>query len=362
MTKHPHTTRGDFDAPAGQTLAAALRERMPDRSWRQVREMCASGKVTVDGDATEAAHRLVGGEKIAWNMAKPDPRRRLLRPGFRMVYEDGHLVVIEKPEGVSTVPYDRKETGTALDLIRDAWRAEGKRATVTPLYTVHRIDKDTSGLVCFAKTKLAERGLHRVFKEHLADREYIAVAHGQVRAGRIESQLVENRGDGLRGSSRRFGGGQHAITHVEVVETFRNATLCRIRLQTGRTHQIRIHLAEQGHPLVGETVYIRDLVRHGGIPIACARLLLHAATLGFDHPVTWEHLHFVADPPTVFADEVAKLRKLRCAAEAAQLRAMRDTPGRTPAWRRSRRSSSLARWAPPPRAPPDPDRRRGTFP
>jgi 23S rRNA pseudouridine1911/1915/1917 synthase len=302
--------RGEFPAPAGVTLAAALRERMPERSWRQVRELCASGKVMVDtAKVVDPAQRLVGGETIAWNMGKPDPRRHVLRAGFRIAYEDGHLVVIEKPEGVSTVPYDRKETGTALDLIRDAWRAQGKRATVTPLYTVHRIDKDTSGLVCFAKTKLAERGLHTIFKEHLAAREYIAVAHGRVRSGRIESDLIENRGDGLRGSARRFGGGQHAITHVEVVESLRNASLCRVRLETGRTHQIRIHLSEQGHPLVGETVYIRDLLRGGGRPMVCSRLLLHAATLGFDHPVTGKRLELAAALPPEFEAEVAKLRR-----------------------------------------------------
>ena len=99
-----------------------------------------------------------------------------------------------------------------------------KNRTVTPLYTVHRIDKDTSGLVCFAKTKLAERGLHKIFKEHQAEREYTAVARGQVRPGRIESQLIENRGDGLRGSSKGFGQGQRAVTDVEVVENLRRAS------------------------------------------------------------------------------------------------------------------------------------------
>jgi pseudouridine synthase, RluA family len=311
--RDPTQTRGSgqggFDAHAGMTLAAALRERMPEKSWRQVRELCSSGKVTVNGErVVEPAHRLAGGESVAWNMGKPDPRRRVLRPGFRIVYEDGHLIVIEKPEGVSTVPYERKESGTALDLIREAWRGQGKRATVTPLYVVHRIDKDTSGLVCFAKTKLAERGLHRIFKEHLAKREYAAVAQGQVRAGRIESQLIENRGDGLRGSARGSGQGQRAITEVEVAEHLRSATLCRVRLQTGRTHQIRIHLSEQGHPIVGETVYIRDLLRRGGKPIPSERLLLHAATLGFDHPVTGERLHFTAPLPPEFAAMVARLR------------------------------------------------------
>jgi 23S rRNA pseudouridine1911/1915/1917 synthase len=301
--------RGEFEARADKTVAAALRAEMPGKSWREVRELCASGKVTVDGQlVAESAHRLAGGERVAWNMSKPDPRRRIARPGFRIVFEDGHLIVIEKPEGVSTVPFERKEAGTALDLIREAWRRKGKAATVTPLYVVHRIDKDTSGLLCFAKTKLAERGLHRVFKEHLAEREYVAVAHGRVRPGRIESRLIENRGDGLRGSAQRRREGQRAVTEVEVVEQFASATLCRVRLQTGRTHQIRIHLAEQGHPLVGETVYIRDLLRRGGKPISCPRLLLHAGSLGFVHPVTGERLHFRADPPPEFEAMVARLR------------------------------------------------------
>lgn len=301
--------QGEFPAPPGVTLAAALREQLPGRSWRQVRELCASNRVTVDGQVVaEPARRLAGGEVVAWSLVAPDPRRRALHPGFRIVYEDGHLIVIEKPEGISTVPYERKETGTALDLIRDAWRAQGRKATATPLYTVHRIDKDTSGLVCFAKTKLAERGLHKVFKQHLAAREYLAVAQGRVRPGRIESDLIANRGDGLRGSARRFPGGQHAVTLVEVVEHWARATLCRVRLETGRTHQIRIHLAEQGHPLVGETVYVRDLLRAGGKPIACPRLLLHAATLGFDHPVTGKSLRFASDLPPDFTAEMAKLR------------------------------------------------------
>jgi 23S rRNA pseudouridine1911/1915/1917 synthase len=225
-----------------------------------------------------------------------------------MVHEDSHLIVIEKPEGITTVPYERRDTGTALDLIRAEWRRQGKRATVTPLYVVHRIDKDTSGLVCFAKTKLAERGLHHVFKEHLADREYIAVAQGAVQGGRIESRLVEDRGDGLRGSTQRPNEGKQAITQVEVVERLRRATVCRIRLQTGRTHQIRIHLSEAGHPIVGETVYIRNLLRSGGEPLPSPRLLLHAATLGFGHPVTGERLAFAAPLPPAFVAQIESLR------------------------------------------------------
>jgi 23S rRNA pseudouridine1911/1915/1917 synthase len=283
-----------FAAPAGATLAAALRGQLAGRTWREVRRLCERGKVSVAGALElDPARRLAGGEPIevradAPTPAPPEPE------GFRLVFEDGHLVLIEKPQGVTSVPYERRETGTALDLIRDAWRRQKRPATVTPLYTVHRLDKDTSGLLCFAKTRLAERGMHRIFQQHLAEREYLAVANGTVESGRIESNLVADRGDGLRGSTRRAGEGQRAVTHVEAIERLPAATLCRVRLETGRTHQIRIHLAERGNPLVGETVYIRDLQRP---PLPAPRLMLHAATLGFEHPVTGRPLTFRADPP-----------------------------------------------------------------
>jgi 23S rRNA pseudouridine1911/1915/1917 synthase len=208
---------------------------------------------------------------------------------------------------VTSVPYERKDTGTALDLIRAQWRQAGKRATATPLYTVHRLDKDTSGLLCFAKTRLAERALHEVFQRHTARREYVAVAQGHVESRRIQSSLVADRGDGIRGSTRRPGEGQDAVTHVTALRHLRAATLIRVRLETGRTHQIRVHLSEAGHPLVGETVYIRDLLRVGGEPLPSPRLMLHAATLGLPHPVTGEPIDLTAAPPPDFIETLEAL-------------------------------------------------------
>ena len=309
MTVRSLPVRGQLVAPAHGTLAAALRAQMSGQSWSDLRALCSSGKISVNGERElDPTRRLAGGETVTWSLNAPDPRRTATRPGFRIVYEDGHLIVVEKPEGVSSVPYERKERGTALDLIREAWRRQGRRAAATPLYTVHRIDKDTSGLLCFAKTRLAERGLHQVFQQHQAEREYVAVAHGQVRPSRIESRLIADRGDGLRGSTRRPNQGQQAITHVEVIESLPAATVCRVRLETGRTHQIRIHLAEQGHPLVGETAYLRDHTRAGRALLPAQRLLLHAATLGFDHPVTGEPLHFASELPSSFETELRRLR------------------------------------------------------
>jgi 23S rRNA pseudouridine1911/1915/1917 synthase len=192
-----------------------------------------------------------------------------------------------------------------MDLVRGAWRRMGKPATSVALHVVHRIDRATSGLLMFAKTKPAERGLAAQLRAHALTREYRCVAHGVVTPGRIESFLVADRGDGLRGSTTRTEQGKRAVTHVEVVRALRGATLCTVRLETGRTHQIRIHLAEAGHPLVGEEVYIRD---YPGPVIVSPRLLLHAATLGFDHPITGARVELVSEQPPDFTAVVDRLQ------------------------------------------------------
>jgi len=280
---------------------------LPDASWSDVRRFIDTAKVQVDGEiCRDQAVRPSAGQQVKLEPAAPKPRPT--RVGFRLVHEDAHLVVIEKPEGISSVPFDRKETNTAMDLIREAWRHTGRAATKSPLYVVHRLDKDTSGLLCFAKTKLGERGLHTIFKNHLAERLYMAVAHGPVTPRRLASRLVANRGDGIRGSTRHADQGQHAVTHVVKTEPAGPATLCHVRLETGRTHQIRIHLAEAGHPLVGETVYIRDWRREERPLLPSSRLLLHAATLGFEHPVTGQPLMFTCDLPPDFQAALAALR------------------------------------------------------
>jgi 23S rRNA pseudouridine1911/1915/1917 synthase len=188
-------TVGEGDA--GAALAGFVREKLGGRPWRAVKELVGSGKVFVDGQrVTEDGYRVRAGETVSLKMRAPRAREGA---EVRLVFDDAQVIVIDKPSGVSSVPYDEKETGTAMDLIRDAWRRQGKPATSTPLHVVHRIDKDTSGLLCFAKTKKAERALAMQFRGHSVDRRYTCVAHGHVRGQTIESRLVEDRGDGLRG-------------------------------------------------------------------------------------------------------------------------------------------------------------------
>jgi len=156
----------------------------------------------------------------------------------------------------------------------------------------------------FAKTKRAELGLAAQLRSHEMARQYRCVAHGVVTPGRIESQLIADRGDGLRGSTTLANRGKRAVTHVDVERVLRGATLCRVRLETGRTHQIRIHLSESGHPLVGEEVYIRDYTQ---ALIKSPRLLLHAATLGFDHPITGARVELAAELPPDFTAMLDRL-------------------------------------------------------
>lgn len=287
----------------GTTVAAFLKARA-DVAWSVAKRHVTTGKVFVDGAViTEVDHRLAAGQQVELRMAAPRPRDPE-REGV-LVYDDGHVVVIDKPAGVSSVPYEERESGTAMDLIRGAWRRMGKPATSVPLHVVHRIDRATSGLLAFAKTKRAELGLAAQLRAHTMERMYICVAHGTVTPGRIESNLVVDRGDGLRGSTSDPNRGKRAVTHVSVREQLRGATLCEIRLETGKTHQIRIHLAESGHPLVGEPVYVRD---YRGTLIHSARMLLHAATLGFEHPVTGEHVSLSSPLPPDFTAVVDRLR------------------------------------------------------
>ena len=299
-------------AHAGTQLGRFLRERIAETSWNGIKRLIATGKVFVDGACeTLPVRPLRPGERIEVRMAaprvKPGQQGPRAAAALRVVYEDAHVVVVDKPSGLSSVPYEKGETGTALDLLREILRKRGA-GTRPPLFVVHRIDKETSGLLAFARTKHAERGLAQQLRAHTVERTYLCVAQGDVPELRIESQLVPDRGDGLRGSTQRPNEGKRAVTLVEPVRRLGGATECRVRLLTGKTHQIRIHLAEQGHPLVGEKVYIRDLVNAGQTPIPAARLLLHAATLGFEHPVTHAEVRLASDPPESYTLSATALR------------------------------------------------------
>jgi 23S rRNA pseudouridine1911/1915/1917 synthase len=269
-----------------------LREKL-GLSWGRARTLVERGKVFVDGERVlDTAAPLRPGQSVEVRESAPKPVARV--PDDLVVYADAHVVVVRKPSGVSTVPFEEKERGTLDEIVR---RALGTRS----LGVVHRLDKETSGLLVFTRTWLAKKSLSAQFRAHTVERRYLAIAHGVVPKRTVTSSLVADRGDGLRGSSRDPHLGQRAVTHVEPIETRTiegaKATLVSCRLETGRTHQIRIHLAEMGHPVVGERVYVRD---YRGTKIDAPRVMLHAAVLGFVHPKTERTMRWEEPPPADF--------------------------------------------------------------
>jgi 23S rRNA pseudouridine1911/1915/1917 synthase len=280
-----------------------LRELLPGKSWNEVRRLARTGKIFIDGTPLLDPTRLVpAGAEIELRQNAPRATRTPALPRSAILHLDAQLVVVEKPPGISTVPYDENEHGTLDQLVMETISEHGRRA---PLGIVHRVDKETSGVVVFARTLAAKLALKNQFRFHSVGRRYVALAHGAVSTATIKSRLVKDRGDGRRGSTDNDELGREAITHVKWLETLRGATLVECRLETGRTHQIRIHLAERGNPLVGEKVYSKN---YRGQLLPAPRLMLHARELSFDHPNTGQRLEFTQAIPRDMQAVLSALR------------------------------------------------------
>jgi 23S rRNA pseudouridine1911/1915/1917 synthase len=301
---------------AGLTLAALLRARMPGVSWSRIKTLIDARRVTVRGDlCRDPARRLKEGEVVELlARALPAPRSP---EEIVLRHLDEHVVVAEKPAGMNTVRHpaelqwteSRKELSPTLqDLVpRAIAQRTGSRGP--RLRVVHRLDKETSGLLVFARTVAAESALGKQFHAHTVVRRYLAIVLGQPQSGTLRSTLVRDRGDGRRGSGE---GGKHAITHVELLEDLGTHSLVRCRLETGRTHQIRIHLSEQGHPVAGDPVYhLRADGNETPDTSGAPRLMLHATELGFTHPLTGESLHWEMGLPPDMQMLLDRLRKKR---------------------------------------------------
>lgn len=360
-------SRGDVlpvtAAQAGRTLENFLRERLVGAasesgakiepghevpSWSRVRQLVRGRRIMIDGNVcTDGARRLREGEvvKVLVSAAPAPPDQG----DIRIVFLDDHCVVVEKPSGITTVrhreerswPARRRQLQPTLDellplaIARELGRRRreggygsdrrshrsprvGETATnqknsgrlprTAPVFAVHRIDRETSGLVVFARTIPAARILAEQFRVHDTQRRYLAIVEGTPRTETIRSHLLRDRGDGRRGSADGEEG-KLAITHVRLVEKLGALhALVECRLETGRTHQIRIHLSEAGHPLLGERVYRRSPGRRGPSRQASetdaplSRVALHAAELGFIHPVTGKPVLFESPLPRDLRD------------------------------------------------------------
>jgi 23S rRNA pseudouridine1911/1915/1917 synthase len=312
-----HTTTPE---QAGQTLAAVLRTLRPGESWTQVRALATGRRVAVGGSlCMDPARRLKEGEVIEV-LARPAPVIKGERPDDVILrHLDDDVVVVEKASGISTVRHPaerdweekRRELVPTLDDVTQiaiARKLGKNKHQLQRLRIVHRLDKETSGLVVFGRSVAAERELGRQFKAHTVVRRYIAIVAGHPQPQSFSTWLVRDRGDGRRGSGDE-GEGKHAVTHVDVQERLPRHTVVVCQLETGRTHQIRIHLSEAGHPVCGERVYNR--ARDGSVipeELAAPRLALHATELGFIHPTTEQEMHWEMPLPPDLTRFLERLR------------------------------------------------------
>jgi len=287
-----------------------------DLPWIKARTWTDTGKIFLNGTRITAREFVVAaGDRIELRMSAPKAARKSALDPKEIVMFDEDIVVVNKPAGMMTVPHHSSDETETLDrLTLDQLRAsdpKGRRNKVS-LGVVHRIDKETSGLVVFARTFTAQKALSEQFRAHTIERKYFAIVHGKIKAQTIRSRLARDAGSGIRGSvpegrlsSEGEELGRLAVTHVEVVERLDGASLVVCQIETGRTHQIRIQLSETGHPIVGEKVYIRDFT---GPIIPGYRVMLHAAELGFIHPTSGETVNWIQPLPKDFKQRLKSLQ------------------------------------------------------
>jgi 23S rRNA pseudouridine1911/1915/1917 synthase len=280
-------------------------------SRAQARRLIDEGRITVDGRPVRANHQVRPGERIAADVPEPTPLD--ITPmdlPLTVVYEDDAVAVVDKPPGLVTHPAPGNWEGTLVHaLLHHLKGLSGIGGRERP-GIVHRLDKGTSGLLIVAKTDAAHARLSADFKAHKLERRYRALVRGvpRPRHGTIDLALGRDRSDRKRVSARTDRP-RRAVTHYRVLEAFGDlAALVELKLETGRTHQIRAHLGHLGHPVLGDTVYGgRGAKQVDGI--AAPRPMLHAAHLGIDHPVTGKPLRFDAEPPADFQATAEALRR-----------------------------------------------------
>jgi len=292
---------------AGKRLDAVLARLEPSLSRAQVQRLIDAGEVRVSGERAKPAHKLRAGERIEG--AVPAPVETAVTGEalpLAILYEDADVVVIDKPAGMVVHPAPGHASGTLVNaLLHHCVDLSGVGGELRP-GIVHRLDKDTSGVLVVAKHDRAHRALAAQWKGHGIEREYLAIVRGAPReaSGTVDAPIGRHPVDRKRMSTatRR---GRAAVTHWRVERRLRDATLLRVRLETGRTHQIRVHLASIGLPVLGDPVYGRGRGPREAADLG--RQALHAALLGFAHPTSGAKLRFEAPLP---AELVALLERL----------------------------------------------------
>jgi 23S rRNA pseudouridine1911/1915/1917 synthase len=299
-------------AAAGARLDRFLAESAAIGTRSQAKRLIDAGRVRVDGVARKSAHALAAGARVTVDVDAPAPAGVEAEPvGLDVLWEDADLLVVNKPPGMVVHPAPGARRGT---LVNALLHRLGSLAGVGPADRpgiVHRLDRDTSGVLVVARNVAALERLARQFRERTVHKRYLAIVRGRVAKGSgvidqpIGRHPTERKRMSVRGRRPRA-----AVTRWEVVERFDDATLLRLAPETGRTHQLRVHLAAMGHPVLGDRVYGRRRGRAGeGGEAECPRQALHAAELRFVHPVSGEPVVVRAPLPTDLEAVLARLRE-----------------------------------------------------
>jgi 23S rRNA pseudouridine1911/1915/1917 synthase len=291
---------------AGERLDVFLAKENPELSRSHIQKLITGQQVTVNGDPVRSSYRVKPGDEVVLRV--PPPRELEVVPEnipLDIYYEDADVVVVNKPRGMVVHPAEGNYSGTLVNALLFHCRdLSGVNGIMRP-GIVHRLDKDTSGLIMVAKNDLAHLELARQLKERRVTRRYIALAHGNFAEdrGTVDAPIGRHPRDRQRMAVVNQGG-RHAVTHYRVLERFGPYTLLELRLETGRTHQIRVHMAYLGHPLVGDLKYGPSRPHFD-----LQGQFLHAATLGFQHPRKGEYMEFTAPLPGELQDILARLKE-----------------------------------------------------
>ena len=289
---------------AGWRLDRALADAVPTLSRERLKSLIRSGAVEAAGKPFRDPAVKVRGDEI-FLLAVPEPEPAHNEPQdipLRVIFEDEHLLVVDKPAGLVVHPAAGNRDGTLVNaLLHHCGGSLSGIGGVARPGIVHRIDKDTSGLLVVAKTDVAHEGLAKQFAVHSIDRRYLAIVNGvpKFSDGTVDAPLARSAANRKKIAIVEGGRGKRAVTHWRRLEALKGAALVECRLETGRTHQVRVHMASIGHPLVGDPVYGRSGKTYAKLlkELQFHRQALHAAELGFTHPVTKRRLSFASAMP-----------------------------------------------------------------
>lgn len=289
----------------GERLDKWLSEQLDELTRSAVQKLIDSGEILVNGEKAPKNYKLKGDEEIT--VALPEPEILDVKPQnlpIDIVYEDDDLLVVNKPKGMVVHPAAGNPDGTLVNAL--LYHCEGRLSSINGVIRpgiVHRIDKLTSGLLIVAKNDMSHNKLAEQIKEHSFTREYQAINCGRFKdkTGTIDAPIGRSKYDRKKMCVTDLNS-RHAVTHYEVIDEFSQFSLVKFRLETGRTHQIRVHSAYIGHPVLGDEVYGKPFK---GLEGQC----LHAKMIGFIHPSTGEYMEFDSELPEYFQSTLLKLRK-----------------------------------------------------